>query len=124
MQKTVLLGLIICVLVLVGVATRNAALLALSLPLMVYLGAGLLLEPSPPRLEITRTLSTARTIPSEPITVTLTITNRSPQPAELYLADIAPYKLTLVDGNTDLLAAPKQGQTLTLEYQVKGRRGL
>ena len=124
MQKTVLLGLIICTLVLVGVATRNAGLLALSLPLMVYLGAGLLLEPSIPQLEITRTISTARTTPSEPVIITLTITNQGRQLAELHLMDIAPFGLTLIEGDTNLLVAPKQGQTVTLEYTVKGRRGL
>ncbi|MCG3212737.1 MAG: hypothetical protein FOGNACKC_06431 [Anaerolineae bacterium] len=124
MKPAVLLALLICGIVLAGLATRNGALLALALPLLVYLAAALLAEPAPPQLAVTRQLSADRAAAGEAVTVTLNATNTGPRLAELHLTDHPPAGLKIVEGDADALAALEPGQSLTLSYRVAGQRGL
>lgn len=124
MKAPVLLGLITCVVVVAGLAIRSSVLVALSLPALVYLAAALLLEPGPPRLSVTRQLSTDRAASGEPVGVTLSISNESGWLVDLELADTLPAGLTLTDGHPAALAALAPDRSITLHYQVSGERGL
>jgi len=124
MSKPFLLGLIIYGLVIAGLGTRNGAFLVLALPVMLYLAAGLLYEPEPPRLKITRTLSADRVTPDQPVTITLTIINEGSKLEEFYVDDIPPTGLEVIEGTSRLLTTLHPDQTLDLEYTVRGNRGL
>ena len=75
MNRVLLLSLLIYGLLLTGLATLNGGLVALSLPLIIYLAAGLLYRPAELRLKISRTLNPAQVNPGQPVEVRLTITN-------------------------------------------------
>jgi uncharacterized protein (DUF58 family) len=124
MRKPIFLGLIVYALVLAGLASREGRFLDLAIPLLVYMAMGLLYEPEPPQLKISRRLSTDRTLPKQPIRVTLSITNEGPALEEVYFEDVVPDTLKVVEGVSSLLTPLPAGQTVTLTYTLAGQRGL
>ncbi len=124
MKNNLLLALIIYGLIILGLDSRNGEFLALAIPVMVYLAAGLLYEPQSPRLKIDRSFSAGRVIPGQAVTVTLSVTNQGPTLEEAYLVDTVPPSLKVLRGKTNLLTTLHPDQTITLEYTVEGKRGL
>jgi uncharacterized protein (DUF58 family) len=124
MKKTLLLSLIIYGLVMAGIGARNGDFLLLAIPIIVYLGFGFFYEPKLPQLKIERSLSTDRVTPDQSVTITLTITNEGALLEEVYLVDIIPPSLTVLDGQTELRTTLPSDQTASLEYTVMGQRGL
>ncbi len=123
MRQLVLLGLLIYGLLLLSLATLNGALLALALPFVVYLGAGLLYQPRELQLKATRSLSSGRVAHGAPAIVKLSITNEGSWLEEVYLEDLLPRALKLIDGQSRVLTSLKPGGTIELEYTVCGKRG-
>jgi uncharacterized protein (DUF58 family) len=123
MRPLFLLGILIYALVLAGLATLNSVLLMLALPLVIYLAAGLLDQPAPPRLSVTRSLSSDRAAPGGPIVVTMTITNQGARLEELLLEDRVPPPLQILDGAPRLLTTLAPDATVELTYTVGGPRG-
>jgi uncharacterized protein (DUF58 family) len=122
-SRLLLLSLLIYSLVLAGLATLKGELLALALPLLVYLGAGLLYRPDAPRLKVTRRLSKDRVLPGMPIKITLTVTNEGAQLEEVLLEDVVPPGLRLVEGHPGALVSLSPNADLELSYTVSGERG-
>ncbi len=118
-----LAGVVYCLL-LIGLATLNGGMVALSLPLIVYLGAALLYAPDPPRLQATRALSAERVLPGTPVEIRLTLCNDSAHLEEVLVEDLLPPRLTLRDGQTSRVVLLPPGRTLELNYTVVGPRGL
>jgi uncharacterized protein (DUF58 family) len=123
MSRSFLLSLLIYSLILAALITRNGGLLALAIPLVIYLGAAILYRPGQIWLNASRTLSADLVSPEEVVIVKLTVTNEGEPLDELFLADLLPPSLTLIDGQTSLLAALTAGATVELTYQLRGRRG-
>ena len=128
MSAVGLLGGLVFGLLFLGLALLRGELLALALPLLVYLGAGLLGRPEPPRLRVVRTLSADRVRPGEPVTVTLTVENEGPALPELAIVDRVPEGLRVRAvvggrGGPRALGPLPPGGRLKLEYQVRGGRG-
>jgi uncharacterized protein (DUF58 family) len=111
-------------LIVAGLAMRNSALLVLALPLLVYLAAGLWLQPPAPQLSVSRRVTPARAFAGEPVQVRLTVTNLGERLAELQLVDAPPPGVAVTEGEPGLLAVLEPGQLLTLEYTVTADRGL
>lgn len=118
-----LLSVLIFGLVFAGLALLRGELLALAIPLLVYLGAGLLAGPPEPQFRLTRRLSADRVLPEEPVTVKLAIENEGPALAELEIIDRVPSGLRVTEGETKALGPLPPGGRLTLEYRVRGGRG-
>ncbi|MFQ5408300.1 MAG: DUF58 domain-containing protein [Anaerolineales bacterium] len=123
MRRMVLFSVLVYALLLVGLATLNGALLALLLPLVIYIGVGLLYAPPQPRLEATRTISPDRTIPGEPVSVTLRITNRGRALEEVLIADETPSVMEVFEGDAVVLTTLAMGDTLEVQYRMRGPRG-
>jgi len=111
-------------LVFLGLALLRGGPIALAIPLLVYLGAGLLLGP-PGRasLRVTRTLGADRVRPGEPVSVTLTVENPGADLEEVTIRDRVPPGLKVVEGETSALGPLPSGGKLVLEYTLKGPRG-
>ncbi len=123
MSKSFLLSLLIYSLVFAALVTRNGGLLTLAIPPVVYLGIAILYRPRQIRLKATRTLSTNLVLPDEAITVKLILTNEGGPLDELFLADLLPSAVTLVDGQTGLLTSLPAGEAVELTYRLRGQRG-
>lgn len=123
LRAVILIGLIFS-LTLGSLATLNGQLLILTLPLVLYLGAGLLFSPDAPQLEVERQTQEARRVEGESATVRVRITNRGGRLEEVWLADVIPAGLTVISGAATCLTSLGPGQSVTLTYGVCGRRGL
>jgi len=122
-RRLVLLGGLAYALLLVGLAARNGGVLALILPLVVYLGAAALYGPRGVQLRAVRTLGADRVYSGTPVTVGLTITNEGPGLEEVFIEDLFPRELALLEGEASLLASLPPGGSLVLGYTLLGKRG-
>ncbi len=111
-------------LLLFGLATLNSGVIALAIPLLIYLGVGFVLRPEPPQLAGSRALSTDRATVGQPVTVTVTVTNAGASIAEALIEETVLPGFEVIDGDTRLLTPLAAGETVTLEYTVRGARGV
>ena len=104
-------------------ATVRGEMIALLLPLVVYLLAGFLSMTDEAKLEATRHLSAERVSPNADVIVTVTVTNHGSHLEEVILEDVLPADLKIrVDLNRHLVRLPK-GDSYTFSYTVYGPRG-
>ena len=123
MNPTLLIS-IIFILLIIGLATLNGAVIALSLPFLIMLAAGLLDETRSVVLRATRQISPDRATRGTAIEVQLSVTNQGAPLAEVELIDSLPAGLRLVAGELRAVAALGTGETLELSYSLEGERGL
>ena len=111
-------------LVFAGLVLLQGGLIALAIPLWVYLGAGLLFgPPGKTSLKATRTLGADRVRPGEPVPVTLTVENAGDGIEEATIRDRVPPGLEGVEGETSALGPLPPGGKLVLAYTLRGPRG-
>ncbi|MBN1148040.1 MAG: DUF58 domain-containing protein [Anaerolineales bacterium] len=124
MNRIVLIGGIIYLLILAGLATLNGGLLILALPLLLYLSAGLLFAPQELNLHIERSIDPQRAATNTPIKVKLSITNMGSRLEEVWLEDLPPKELERLEGETSLITELPGGAKVELEYTLLGKRGI
>lgn len=122
-RRSLLVAALLYILIIVGLGTLNGALLALALPLVVYLGAVFLYQPRFPELAFRRSLSDAYVPLNTEVQVTLTVANTGPDLDEIRIADSVPPGLRVVDGSPDALLTLATGEQHELVYTVTGVRG-
>jgi uncharacterized protein (DUF58 family) len=123
LQRSLLIGLVVYGLIVMGLVSLNGALLAAALPLVLYLGIVLVNQPRPLALRITRALDLEYVMPETEVTVTLTVENQGTTLDEITIRDEVPGDLE-VDGDTSAIVGLGPGETFTLTYKIKGRRGV
>ena len=123
MGRLTLLGLAIIGLIALGFATLEGRVIALALPLVLYLGVALGSRPDRPELAIERTQSADRVHPDRPVDIRLTICNTGSELAELHLWDQLPSRLSIVDGHADIWTSLGSGDCVELGYTLRGDRG-
>ena len=123
MGRLVLLAGLVYGLLLIGLATLNGGMLALALPIIVYLGAALIYAPDVPKLQITRELSADRVQPDAPVAVKLSIRNESGRLEEVLVEDLMPRGLKLIEGQPNKVVLLPPEKILEITYTVSGPRG-
>ncbi len=123
MSRPVLLGAMILLLILAGMARLRGSLLALSMPLMVYLVYGLWRAPEKIDVEVRRELGAERVTPQAPVKVSVTVINRGSALEELAIEDVISADLAVVDGNNRHWIPLGRNKTFSFEYTVRGPRG-
>lgn len=121
--RPVALFALIALLFTAGLALMNGWLIALALPLAVYLGMALLRRPVTLACTATRSLSQIHIAPDQAVTMRLTLTNHGDDIETLTAQDIIPAGLEVVEGDTQVVSSLPCGESLTLEYTVRGHRG-
>jgi uncharacterized protein (DUF58 family) len=124
MHRILLIFALVYLLVLTGLATLDAVLLALALPFLLYLGLGLLFAPGELDLRVERSVSPNRALPNTPIEVELTITNLSAHLEEVLLQDLVPANLERLDGHTSLFTELASRAAVSIRYTACGERGI
>lgn len=122
LRSFILVGLI-SGLVLIGLATLNGAVLALSIPLVVYLGLGLLTSPAPLALSLERSVRLLEGGGWDSAELTLNLTNHGSRQAELLVRQALPPGLAVVSGPLTVAATLYPGQNLAFTCTLRGRRG-
>jgi uncharacterized protein (DUF58 family) len=123
MKRPLLLGGLVYLLILVGLATVSGGLLALALPLVLYLLVALLYGPEELQLKVARTISPDRAFQGTPVDVKLSITNEGSTLDQVLAEDLVPGSLKLIKGETEVLRRLQSGETVELEYAVEAKRG-
>jgi uncharacterized protein (DUF58 family) len=123
LRRVFLLILLAYCLVIAGLVTLRGGLLALAIPVVLYLLAGLWRAPGEIHLEIIRTLSRERSAAGEPVTVVLTARNTGPGLEEIVLEDVLPFGLQVREGSIRHLLSLPAGQSFSWNYSVCGPRG-
>jgi uncharacterized protein (DUF58 family) len=123
MSRIVLLAVLIYILVLTGILTLNGSVVALAIPLAVYLGAGLVARPPEPKLRATRSLSASHLPYGTDLVVRLNVTNDGAALERVLVEDRPPAGMTLADGELRLIARIGAGETVALEYTLRAPRG-
>ena len=123
MGRLLLLAGLVYGLLLIGLATLNGGMLALALPIIVYLGAALIYAPDVPKLQITREVSADRVQPDAPVAVKLAIRNESGHLEEVLIEDLMPRGLKLIEGQPNKVILLPPEKVLEISYTVAGPRG-
>lgn len=122
-SRLLLLAGLTFLLLLAGLASLSRGVLALALPLVVYLAVALLSAPGNLRLEAHRTVTPERTFGGHPVLIRLTLVNRGPALEHIEIRDQVPPSLTVERGEPYAVAALGPGERLELEYCVSADRG-
>ena len=123
MSRIALLAALIYLIVLAGLATLNGAMVALALPLVLYLLAGLWRGPEELRLTAERTISAERIAPGETVTVEIKVINHGNSLEQVLLHDPLPAFLKTIEGASDRLVSIPASESISWSYTVRGRRG-
>jgi uncharacterized protein (DUF58 family) len=123
MNRLLLLGIILYTLVLLGFVLLSGGVLALIIPILVFIGSALLFGPEEPQLTVERELSAESASLERPVKVKLKITNNGSRLEAFHLADAPPEGLELIDGDAEVLTSLVSGESFDLDYTVLGRRG-
>jgi len=123
MRRLVVMGILLYTLVFLGLANREGRLLALAIPLVVYLGASLLYGPEKPQLKVTRSFSSESAALGRPVVGGLKVVNEGPDLEQVFIEDLIPSSIEVVEGESSVLAALPSGTTIELEYTLLGKRG-
>jgi uncharacterized protein (DUF58 family) len=123
LSRSTLLSLTTYALLAIGLASLRGDILALAIPLVVYLLFGYLRIPHKVELDVRRHLSAERASPDQPVSVTLTVTNLGASLDEIFVEDVLPAGLRLLDGSNRHLAHLLRNESRTWTYTVTGSRG-
>jgi uncharacterized protein (DUF58 family) len=123
MWKIVSLALLIYSLIFAGLITVKGDLLVLALPMILYLGAAMLMTQGNLRLKATRSLSADRVLQGDEVDVHVSILNQGSRLEEVFLEDLIPQGLEVISGETYLLTCLEAGASASLAYRVRGWRG-
>lgn len=123
MERSRLISIVIYALVILGLGTLQGPLLVFAIPFIIYLGVGLFFRPQAMRLKARRVLSADRVAQGSPVTVNLSVTNEGPAIESLLLEDLIPGELEVIDGQARTIVALQTGETVHMEYTLRGRRG-
>lgn len=123
MRRNAPLVFLLYLLTFLGLLGMSGEVLALGIPLALYLLSGLWFAPQEINLHIERTLSAERVTPNMPVIVTIRITNLGRHLEELVLEDQISPALTIIKGASTHICTLKSGESITWEYTVSGPRG-
>ena len=121
--RLLLLSLLLFGVLLTGMVLVNGSLVALAIPLAVYLTAVLLYAPEELKLSARRTLSSEAIIQGQEVKVSLAISNAGAAVDELLVEDLVPPELEVIKGEARVIIALGPGETHVMEYSLCARRG-
>ena len=108
-------------LLLVGVITREARLLALMLPLLAFGALASLFSPPAPQVEVGRRVEKEALYQGEEVRVCLSLRNTGEPLPVLEVYDALPPESILTQGTNHLLLSLDRGETKRLEYRLQFR---
>lgn len=123
MFRSLFLGFMILFLLFAGLAALHGIILALMIPLLLFLSYGFWRGPDELRLDVQRELSQERVAPETPVRVKIKIVNLGNDLEELIIEDILPATMQVSDGSHRHLISLGHGETFSFGYTVRAPRG-
>ena len=124
MNRIFFVSILILCLIFVGLAIFSNGLIAIAILLIIYLATSVIFGPEEIDLVIERQIYPERVSPDTEVQITLYITNRGGKLEEVFIKDILPKNLEIVDGELSLLTELGANQTREITYSVQGKRGI
>ena len=122
-KRVSLLVTLLYLLALAGLVTLRGAVLALSVPFVLYLLFALWQAPAQVKLEVRRRLNSERVAPDAPVQVTVNIHNSGSGLKNVLVEDLLPPGLKILEGSNRHLLNLAAGQSFSWTYTVSGLRG-
>lgn len=123
MPRLFILALILYGLIFFGLLSRTGEILALAMPIIVYIGAAIYYAPEKLNIKVVRTLSDTRVAQGSPVQIGLTLTNNGNRLENIIAEDIRPWNLKEVEGDSSFTATLEPGQTAAIDYTMHADRG-
>jgi uncharacterized protein (DUF58 family) len=123
MRRVVLASTIAFLLILAGLMTLRGSMIALALPLLIYLMAGLIFAPTEIKLRAERVLTLERISPGDPLEVKVSVINEGGSLEEVLIEDNLPAGLEVIDGSIRRMIKLRRGETFTFTYTIRAPRG-
>jgi len=123
MSRVIFLGIIASLLLLAGVALVNGPLIALVVPLALYLLVGWWGGERVPVLDVKRNLSEERVVPGAPVMARITIRNLGPALEEAFIEDVGLLQAEMLEGSPRRKLALPAGAEVTFGYTFRAQRG-
>jgi uncharacterized protein (DUF58 family) len=124
MSHFILLVSLVYALLLAGLGTLNARIMVLAVPPLVYVGLSLLRTKQGPTIRCRRVLDRDTVREGDEVQVTMTVTNEGAALERVQVMDPAAKLYSVIAGETSALAALPPGESLTLQYTIRSRRGV
>ena len=121
-RRSLLLTILILVLFLSGLITRNGTLFLMDIPFIIYLGIGLLMAPDEVEVKCEREVSSVRNAANSPISMSITLENLGASIPRLRLDEPMQNKMRFLNGNIDLDACLPVGEKVEYLYTFKAPR--
>ena len=115
-------GLLIAMM-LAGLLTINRGILALTLPVLVYLLVAAHHAPSGGELQVTRQMSTDRITQGVDVIIKVQVTNADEMTEELHLSESLPLPAQSLEGSLTQVVALAPRENFVYEYTLQGWRG-
>jgi uncharacterized protein (DUF58 family) len=124
-EKTLTVGLVAGLLLIVALITRNGDIAWMILPFLAFLMVGILQTPDVERaaLRAERSLEQTRTNGIVSIVVKLAVQNKSPETVHLFMEEIVQPGMKITDGELSQWAMLRPGETTELKYAFTATRG-
>ena len=124
-DKSVALGLIIILLIIVALITRNGDIVWMIVPFLAYLGVGILQAPRLERLSFgtKRTLKQNRVDGKVSTAVVLTVQNKALETVHLFLQESAQPEMEITEGELSQWVSLQPGASTELKYSFTATRG-
>lgn len=123
-NKSLLIVLMICGLILSSLIVRNGRLLLLALPFLVYLIIGVFQSPGEITLVAQRVIDKPSVIAQEPIETHIVIKNQGKDLVNLCLDDPVFPSMTILDGQVQQRLSLSAGESTELNYVFGAARGI
>ncbi len=124
-EKTLTVGLIAVLLLIVVLITRNGDIAWMILPFLAFLLVGILQTPNVERLSFhaNRSLEQTRTNGIVSVGVKLVLQNRNPEMVHLFMEEIVQPGMKITEGELSQWVTLRPGETTELKYAFTARRG-
>src|SRR5512142_2108744 len=116
MSRTYSASLLAFLLIVIGLLFKSDYVLALALPVAVYLLVGLWKSPGSLEIEITRSLDAERVQLDQEVALTLTVVNHGKDLDEVLLEDLLPQELEVTQGSARRLISLPAGGSAAWTY--------
>jgi uncharacterized protein (DUF58 family) len=124
-NKSLGVGLIIFSLLIIALITRNGDIAWMTVPFLVYLGAGVLQTPALEKVHLSakRTLEQSRSNGVPLVDVSLRIQNQSAETVYLSINETSQAGMKILEGEMSHLTAMRLGESTELKYTFTATRG-
>ena len=123
MKNVILLSAIAYGLILTGAALVNPVLVAIALPVVIYILSDLFFPSQGMDLTVERSFSTIRALPGTPVVISLIVTNKGRRLDSILIKDNLSPNLRLKKGSPQHLISLESGESFSWDYTVTGQRG-